>query len=80
MYFECDSKNWVTLTKFKREEPEKYYRYRDRIQKVEDFHRQDADNRKEFAKSLTEEEFFKTEEFYNSMCALTGREPTDMTE
>lgn len=79
-HIECDNHYIMEMSKFKREDPERFQKYHDRVQKVEEFHREDALRRNQLAMPITEAEFFKKEKIYNSLCYITGKEPTDMTE
>lgn len=80
-HFNCDADYITSMSKFKREDPERYNRYRDRVQKVEEFYRENQQrNTNTFNKPLTVESFYKAEKQYNALCKLRGAEPTNMSE
>ncbi|SEM67584.1 hypothetical protein SAMN04487770_1637 [Butyrivibrio sp. ob235] len=81
LHLVCGEDYINTMSKFKREDPEHYNRYRERVQKVEDFYRQDQQrNTKTFNRPLTVEDFPKWEKAFNAMAKLKGVEPTNMSE
>lgn len=80
-HINCSDGYVVEMSKIKRESPELYQKYMDRIRTVEDFHMQNENRgRSSFWKPLTVETFYETEKYYNSMARLLGRTPTDTTE
>ena len=79
-HINCDGNYLTEISKFKRESPEQYKKYRDRIKAVEDFHMENTSRDKSAYRPLTVETFYTTEKYYNSMAKLTGRTPTDTTE
>lgn len=69
------------LSKLAIENKEQYQRYRNRVDRVSDFYRQNQQrDGGTFAKPLTVDDFYTQEKHYNSMQKLLGKEGTDTTE
>ena len=81
LYLTCGENYINTMSRFEREDPKRYNRYRDRVRRVSDFYHQDQQrNPNNFNKPLTIEGFYVWEKQYNALAKLRGAEPTDMRE